>query len=149
MKFTLLVLLMAIFFSFESCTSVKEKKVVNNTEEIDLKILPTPRTAVLKEEGYIVWGASMVQDKNGLNHLFYCRWKGTLSDWTRSSEIVHATSDNPLGPFTPQEVALGREPEGEDLWCGIASFNPCVVEFDGKYYFGSEPLDLKIVVFPF
>jgi len=134
MKFILLVLLMAMFLSFESCTSVKNKKTVNKDEEINLKILPTPRTAVLKEEGYIVWGASMVQTSDGTCHLFYCRWKGTLSDWTKCSEIVHSISDNPLGPFVPQKVVLGSESEGEEQWCGISSFNPNVVEFDGKYY---------------
>lgn len=118
-----------------NCSSKSKTKNTNkSTEKLNLEILPTPRTSVLQEDGYIVWGASMVQDKNGLNHLYYCRWKGTLADWYKSSEIVHAISENPLGPYIPKEVVLGREPEGEELWYGISSYNPCVVEFDGKFY---------------
>ncbi|MDC1105876.1 glycoside hydrolase family protein [Prolixibacteraceae bacterium] len=106
----------------------------SNTSKVDLEILPTPKTAVLEQEGYIVWGASMVKGSNNDYQLYYCRWKGTLGDWTKTSEIVRASSDNPLGPFTPQEVVFGREPEGDNLWYGVSTFNPQVVEFDEKYY---------------
>lgn len=120
-----------------------------NVDKINLEIQPTPRTAILEEDGYIVWGASMLRAKDGKCHLYYCRWKGTLSDWTKSSEIVRATSNNPLGPFIPQEVVLGRESVGENMWCGISSFNPNVVEFDGKYYLyysGSNGSNFPIVM---
>lgn len=102
--------------------------------DLTLQTQPAPRSAVLTEDGYVVWGASMVQTDDGVCHLFYCRWKGTLSQWTQSSEIVHATSKSPLGPFEPQKVILGAEPEKEDLWYGVSSFNPSVQKFGDKYY---------------
>lgn len=136
-------ILILSLFLFSACNRLKLKN-----EKIDLEISPTPRTAVLEEDGYIVWGASMVQAKDDMCHLYYCRWKGTLGDWYKTSEIVHATSDNPLGPFISQEVVLTREPEAENWWCGVSSFNPNVVEFDGKYYLyytGSNGLNFPII----
>lgn len=103
-------------------------------QDLNAQIQPVPRSAVLSEDGYIVWGASMVQTDDGLCHLFYCRWKGNLSQWTKTSEIVYATSMSPLGPFNPQKVILGRESEKEDVWYGISSFNPTVKKFGNKYY---------------
>jgi predicted GH43/DUF377 family glycosyl hydrolase len=103
------------------------------TAEIQLK--PVPRTAQLRDPGYIVWGASMVQDDDGTCHLFYCRWKGKLQrDWYMRSEIVHATAKNPQGPYERKEVVLTKRPEGADAWDGFASYNPTVVRFGDKYY---------------
>ena len=76
----------------------------------------------------------MVQSDDGKCHLFYCRWKGGLRDWKTGSEIVYAISDNPLGPFEPQKVILGREDEGQDVWYSMGSYNPTVQKFGDKYY---------------
>ncbi len=99
-----------------------------------LKLGQASRSSVLKEDGYIVWGASMVQTADGTNHLFYCRWKGVLGDWYKCAEIVRATSKSPLGPFEPQEVVLTASPEGVDKWDGLSVYNPTVVRFGKKYY---------------
>ncbi|MCK4998651.1 MAG: glycoside hydrolase family protein [Anaerohalosphaera sp.] len=103
-------------------------------QNLNAQIQPVPRCAVLQEDGYIVWGASMVRTDDDVCHLFYCRWKGNLGQWTKTSEIVYATSNSPLGPFEPQKVILGREAEGEDIWYGVSSFNPTVQKFGDKYY---------------
>ncbi|WP_136078050.1 glycoside hydrolase family protein [Pontiella desulfatans] len=101
----------------------------------EIQLLPVPRTSVLSEPGLIVWGASMVQDDDGVCHLFYCRWKGRLvRDWYMRSEIVHATAPSPGGPYTPQGVVLTKRPEGADAWDGLSSYNPTVVRFGDKYY---------------
>jgi hypothetical protein len=101
----------------------------------DIQLKPVPRRAVLSDPGYIVWGASMVQDEEGTCHLFYCRWKGRLQrDWYMRSEIVHATATTPQGPYTPQGVVLTKRPQGADLWDGLASYNPTVMRFGDKYY---------------
>jgi hypothetical protein len=100
----------------------------------DLQLAPVPRSAVMKEKGYLVWDGSMVRDDAGVCHLFYCRWKGTLRDWCKGAEIVRATAKNPLGPYTPQEIALGPRPEGTDAWDGLSVFNQSVVRFGDKYY---------------
>lgn len=103
-------------------------------QDLGSQIELVPRSAVLQEKGYVVWGASMVQTDDGKCHLFYCRWKGTLRDWKKGSEIHYATSDNPLGPFKRQNVVLGVEPEGGEVWYGTSSINPTVQKFGKKYY---------------
>ena len=50
------------------------------------------------------------------------------------SEIVHATSDSPLGPYVPQKVVLGRRKEGDRIWDGLAAYNPTICRFGDKYY---------------
>jgi hypothetical protein len=100
-----------------------------------ITLQPVPRTAMLAEEGTIVWGASMVRDDEGTCHLFYCRWKGRLQkDWYMKAEIVRAEAKTPLGPYAPKEVVLGKRPEGAKIWDGLAAINPTVVKFDDTYY---------------
>ncbi|MEN8128006.1 MAG: glycoside hydrolase family protein [Planctomycetota bacterium] len=113
------------------CGSAMSAEVKKNNR---IKLYPVPRSSVLKEKGYIVWGASMVQSEDGTCHLFYCRWKGALMDWCNGAEIVHATASNPLGPYEPQKAVLGPTKEGNNAWDGLSVFNPTVMRFDDKYY---------------
>lgn len=107
----------------------------SHADEAQIKLLPVPGDALLSEDGYIVWGADMVQAEDGTCHLFYCRWKGKLQrDWYMQSEIVHATADSPLGPYQPQQVVLGPRKDGAGIWDGLASYNPTVCRFGDKYY---------------
>jgi len=87
---------------------------------------------VLAEEGYIVWGASMVRTEDGTCHLFYCRWRGRLHTWYRNAQIVCATSNHPLGPYKFQHVALGRK--GAADWERMSVYNPSVMRVGEKYY---------------
>lgn len=108
---------------------------ISAESENHIQIQPVPRSAVLKDHDYIVWGASMVQSEDGTCHLFYCRWKGRLvRDWYMSAEIVHATATTPLGPYVPKDVVLSRRPEGAAMWDGLAAYNPTVKRFGDKYY---------------
>ncbi len=38
------------------------------------RMKPVPQTAKFIDPDFFIWGASMVQDKEGLCHLFYSRW---------------------------------------------------------------------------
>ena len=93
-----------------------------------------PRHAVFSQPGYYVWGASVVKGKDGLYHMFYSRWKSELgfNAWVTHSEIAHAVSDRPDGPFTFKDVAL--PPRGAKYWDGLTTHNPTVQQFDGRYY---------------
>ena len=79
----------------------------------------------LRQEGYLVWGGSVIEE-NGLYHLFVSRWPTALGHnaWTTSSEVAHAVSTNPLGPWTVRDVALPRR--GKQWWDGMATHNPTV-----------------------
>ncbi len=104
--------------------------------ELDLAAMmqPLPATAVLREEGYYVWGGSIVKGEDGLYHIFYSRWpKETyFSGWVTHSEIAHATAPSPAGPWTHRDVALPKR--GAEFWDGMCTHNPCIRKFDGKYY---------------
>ena len=89
---------------------------------------------IFKTEGYYNWGTSIIKDKKGKYHLFYSRWKkeyGFLG-WLTHSEIAHAISKSPTGPWKYKETILkGR---GKGQWDAITAHNPKIKYFEGKYY---------------
>ncbi|WP_236623869.1 sulfatase-like hydrolase/transferase [Rhodopirellula baltica] len=97
-------------------------------------IEPVPAKAKFIDEDFYIWGGSMVRDCDGTCHLFYSRWPRELGHmaWVTHSEVAHAVSDDPLGPYRFVDVALPAR--GEQLWDGLCTHNPTVHEFDGKYY---------------
>lgn len=79
------------------------------------------------------WGGSVVQGSDGLYHMLYSRWPKELGwAWVTDSEIAHATSQSPFGPYTFQGVALPRR--GKQFWDGWCTHNPTVYQFGDKYY---------------
>ena len=62
-------------------------------------------------EDYWVWGSSVVKDDtDGLYHMFVSRWPKRLPfhpGWMVASEVVHAVSEAPEGPYRFSDVALG------------------------------------------
>ena len=95
---------------------------------------PASKTSVLAEHGYYVWGGSVVKGDDGFYHMFYSRWKRDtyFNGWVTHSEIAHAISEKPEGPFDYKDVALPAR--GARFWDGLCTHNPTVKEFDGKYY---------------
>lgn len=89
---------------------------------------------IFKTEGYYNWGASIIKGEDGKYHLFYSRWKKELSfyAWLTHSEIAHAVSDFPYGPWTFKETILTSRGKGH--WDAITAHNPKIKYFDGKYY---------------
>lgn len=79
------------------------------------------------------WGASLVKGDDGLYHMFYSRWKKELGwAWVTHSEIAHAVSESPFGPFKHKDVTLPVR--GPEFWDGLCTHNPTIHKFDGKYY---------------
>ncbi|MFI4911123.1 MAG: glycoside hydrolase family protein [Sedimentisphaeraceae bacterium JB056] len=93
-----------------------------------------PNNAVLTQDQWWVWGASMVRDDKGRCHLFYSRWpKETgFQSWVTHSQVAHAVSDNELGPYEYVSEALPAR--GKQFWDGDCTHNPTVHKFAGKYY---------------
>ena len=89
---------------------------------------------ILKTEGYYNWGSSIIKDKDGTYHLFYSRWKKEYSfyGWLTHSEIAHATSKSPAGPWNHAETILRGRRNGH--WDAITAHNPKIKYFEGKYY---------------
>ena len=93
-------------------------------------------------EDYWVWGSSVVKDENdGLFHMFVSRWPKGLPfhpGWMVASEVVHAISETPEGPYRFSDVALSAR--GAQYWDGRSVHNPRVVKYKDTYvmfYMGS------------
>lgn len=98
-------------------------------------ICPIPKTGKFINDTSFIWCGTLVKSHiDHKYHLFYSRWprKYGMSAWVTSSEVAHAISDSPFGPFEHKDVALPYR--GEDYWDGMYTHNPTVHFFNGKYY---------------
>ncbi|MEM1226615.1 MAG: sulfatase-like hydrolase/transferase [Planctomycetota bacterium] len=102
--------------------------------DLEAMIQPVPRQSQLIDDEWYIWGASMARDAGGQCHLFYSRWPRELGHmaWVTHSEIAHAVSDDPLGPYEFVDVVL--PPRGAAYWDGLCTHNPTVHKFEDKYY---------------
>lgn len=94
-----------------------------------------PRTPAFESEGYWVWGSSVVKGEDGKYHMYVSRFPKSLPfhpGWMVASEIVHAVSDIPEGPYRFSEVALPAR--GSQYWDGRSTHNPRILKYNGKYY---------------
>ena len=87
---------------------------------------------IVKESDYHNWGSSIIKGDDGKYHLFYSRWPGDFAAWLTFSEIAHATSDSPSGPWKYEETVLAGRGKGH--WDAITAHNPKIKYFDGTYY---------------
>ena len=73
------------------------------------------------QHGYHCWDPSLIR-VDDTYHLFYSRWKmvegqvNNLAHWMTTSEIVHATSKNMLGPYTNVENPALSAKDNHDWW---------------------------------
>jgi hypothetical protein len=102
---------------------------------------PVPVNSGFRMEGYWVWGGSMVK-VDSVYHLFASRWpkEAAFPDGYRTrSEIVRATSANPLGPFNFEEVVIGER--DSSFWDANMAHNPTIHKVGDEYvlfYIGSD-----------
>ncbi len=91
------------------------------------------RKSVLCSDEMSIWGGSLARGDDGLYHLLYSRWPKALGwAWVTHSEIAHAVSDSPFGPFEFRDVALPVR--GADFWDGLCTHNPNAHRFGDRYY---------------
>ena len=89
---------------------------------------------IFNTEGYFNWGSSIIKERDGKYHLFYSRWKKEygFQGWLTHSEIAHATSKSPAGPWKYKETVLIGSGKGN--WDAITAHNPKIKYFEGKFY---------------
>lgn len=125
MRFSFFVLCWIVFFG--TCYGQDKLNISDRISEIDERnIFRTP--------DYYNWGGSIIKSEDGKYHLFYSRWpKATkFTGWLVYSEVAHAVSDSPAGPWTYVETALqGR---GKGNWDAITAHNPKIKKFGDYYY---------------
>ena len=100
----------------------------------------TKSAHVLSEDGYYVWGLSVVKWK-GEYHAYYSRWKKEykFEGWLTNCEIAHAVSSKPEGPFEFVNVVL--HDKNTSGWDVNNSVNPYAIIANGKiclYYISND-----------
>ncbi|QZE12768.1 glycoside hydrolase family protein [Halosquirtibacter laminarini] len=87
---------------------------------------------LLVTKGYFNWGGSIIKGEDNRYHLFYSRWPNNFYGWLVESEVAHAVSDSPSGPWVYQETVLNGR--GKGYWDAVTVHNPKIKYFEGKYY---------------
>lgn len=88
----------------------------------------------LELDDYYVWDCSVIKT-DGQYHMFSSRWPKALGfgwNWVFNSEIIHAVSDTPEGPYRFQNVVLPRR--GRQYFDGMNTHNTCIKQHDGAFY---------------
>ena len=116
--------------------------------ELFHKLKKAPHTPAFESEGYWVWGSSVVKGEDGKYHMFVSRFPKSLPfhpGWMVASEIVHAISDTPQGPYRFSDVALPAR--GAQYWDGRSTHNPRILKYKGKYYFSYSTGDTHLLCY--
>ncbi|AWX43654.1 hypothetical protein HME9304_00645 [Flagellimonas maritima] len=134
MKFLLRLLLIFIIVGcgdrIKKSTSPNKK---TNRSFMDL-LLPAPKDGGFQMDGYWVWGMSVIKGNDGKYHGYASAWKNNVpfaSNWVTNSQIVHATSENPEGPYEFSEVVFERR--GPQFWDGMMTHNPTIQKVGDTY----------------
>jgi len=106
----------------------------NEAVDLTIELGKTAKHSVFSGGDSIsIWGGSVIKGDNGLYHMYYSRWPKKLGwEWVTNSEIAHATSHTPFGPFKHVDVALPDR--GNTYWDGSCTHNPTIHKFGNKYY---------------
>ncbi|HEY9508480.1 MAG TPA: glycoside hydrolase family protein [Verrucomicrobiae bacterium] len=116
-------------FSFSS-------PAATNVVEYDFSTMlqPVPITAKWADTNYNIWCGAAVKGDDGKYHLFYSRWPRSLGHvaWVTHSEVAHAVSDSPFGPWVHRDVALPSR--GTNFWDGSCTHNPTVLRIGKNFY---------------
>lgn len=86
---------------------------------------PQPSAAYGFDPNVTSWGGNAVQGDDGLYHLYVTEIAGKncgLTAWKHNSQVVHATSVNPGGPYQREGVALP-----------VSSHNPQAIRFNDMW----------------
>lgn len=122
-----------LFLGFTTTCSA-QNSILDNLQE-------APVNGGLQMEDYWVWGSSVIKGNDGIYHMYASRWLKKLPfhpGWMVASEIVHATSNTPEGPYEFKDIALGER--GTQYWDGKSCHNPKIVKYEDTYilyYMGS------------
>lgn len=132
MKLNLLLKLAALLAATLTPSACAATNVVDY--DFNAMLQPVPATAKFSDPEYNIWCGSAVKGDDGKYHMFYSRWPRKLGHfaWVTHSEVAHAVSDSPFGPWKHHDVTLS--PRGTNFWDGSCTHNPTILRMRGKYY---------------
>jgi alpha-L-fucosidase len=98
------------------------------------RLQPLSEENVFRSEEYFNLCSSIIKGDDGKYHLFYSRWprKYSFLSWLTHSEVTHAVSDSPSGPWEYKETIM--QSRGKGHWDAITVHNPKIKKFGGNYY---------------
>ncbi len=105
-----------------------------NAQTFRNRLQPTNENYGFNQKDYWTWCGSVIKGEDGKYHMFASRWPKSLSFnlyWLTNSEIVHAVSDKPEGPYSFSDVVLA--PRGEQYWDGKMTHNPAIRKCGDTY----------------
>lgn len=92
------------------------------------------RPHVFADPDFYHWGGTPIPGDDGLYHMFYDRWPKNnprgMYGWLYITEIAHAVSEKPEGPYRFRNVAIsspGDVPPGR--WDAVNTHNACITRF--------------------
>ncbi len=124
----------AVIWLFGSCTQKDDLSFRD-------RIQPVKKDSGFRMKDYWIWGGSMIRVGNDY-HLFASRWKKDNNfpdNYRNNSEIVHAVSKDPLGPFQFVQVVIGER--DSIFWDANMAHNPTIHRINNEYilfYNGSD-----------
>lgn len=144
-QYSWLILFSIFLISISACKSDSFKLV---PKPISASIETINNVAVLKgpsvfiNENRLIWGASVVEGKNGLYHMIFSTWDSGPDNlkfgdsWVLNSEIGYAVSNYPDREFKFKKIILrGRRFDGDSTaWDAQMVHNPHIKKFNNKYY---------------
>ena len=134
---TLLSLIFVLYAVHTHAQKIENLPVMKQQSQNELfhRLDKAPRTPAFECEGYWSWGSSVIKGEDGKYHMFVSRFPKSLPfhpGWMIASEIVHAVSDIPEGPYQFSDIALPTR--GAQYWDGRSTHNPRILKYKDKYY---------------
>lgn len=104
------------------------------------RLLPAPKNGGFQDDNYWIWGSSVIKGEDGNYHMFASRWSKDVGfgNWVTNSQIVHAISSHPEGPYQFYSEVLPVR--GSEYWDGMCTHNPRIIKYKDQYllyYFGN------------
>ena len=126
-------LLMGANLCSQTLREVQQKKT-KSQNPLFHKLGKAHKAPAFECEDWWVWGSSVIKGEDGKYHMFVSRFPKSLPfhpGWMVASEIVHATSDVPQGPYKLSDIALTER--GAQYWDGRSAHNPRILKAGDAY----------------
>jgi hypothetical protein len=125
-------LLAIIVLGLSAFVSAQETGITSQSEAFSDRFLPVPLNSGFQMPGFVTWCGSVIKGEDGRYYMFASRWpEGKSYSWVLDSEVILASSDNPVGPYQFEDVVLPKR--GTRYWDGMATHNPTIHKYKGTY----------------
>lgn len=116
-------LVLAVLVACKETPKTEEGQSETPPPDFKIEFGQVSKKSIFRNDSLSIWGGSLVKGEDGLYHMFYARWPKKIGwEWVNYSEIAHAVSKSPFGPFEHRDVALPDR--GPQFWDGSTTTTP-------------------------